>query len=402
MKLKISILSILSILLILNPILSSTGFEMGYQKEYSVSDRDYWPTNGWLNSTPEEQGMDSSQLHGMINYIEDEDIPIKSVIVVKNGYVVLEEYFYSFHNENTTYPLYSVTKSFTSSLVGIAIDQGYIDNVSQLVLPFFPEYEIVNVDERRERITIEDLLTMRSGLFWDETSAPFSNPANGIYHLMNRDGVNYTLNLDMVSEPGTEFLYNTGASHLLAAIVWQATGMSTLEFAEENLFGPLGIDRVTWYRDTAGWYRGGFDLYLTTQSMAKFGFLYLNNGTWDGEQIISADWVQASVQSYSLLNQYHGYGYQWHTNPELDMYYAAGLYGQYIYVIPENDIVVAFTSSMGINDPYPHESLVVNYVLAADGAATETTLDIVPILAVVLIAPIAIAFGYWIIILKRK
>ena len=147
------------LLLLLSSVLSGSQDCIAFKSEFRPSERDYWPTNGWLNSTPEEQGMDSSRLNGLIDYIEDENIPIKSAIVVKNGYVVLEHYFYSFQNENTTHALYSVTKSFTSALVGIALDQGYIDNVSQLVLPFFPEYEIVNPDERRERITIEDLLT---------------------------------------------------------------------------------------------------------------------------------------------------------------------------------------------------------------------------------------------------
>lgn len=402
MKKGLQLLSILLMLLLLGPISSDNMQSSGLQSHLYLCERDYWPTNGWLNTTPEEQGMDSSLLNEMIDYIEEEDIAINSVVVVKNGYIVLEKYFRSYQNENSTYALYSVTKSFTSALVGIAVDQGYIDNVSQLVLPFFPEYEIANVDERRERITIEDLLTMRSGLFWDESSAPFTSPANGIYHLMVRDGVNYTLNLDMVSEPGTEFLYNTGASHLLAAIVWKATGMSTLAFAEENLFGPLGIDHVSWYRDAAGWYRGGFDLILSTRSMAKFGYLYLNNGTWDGEQILSEEWVQDSIESYTLLNQYHGYGYQWHTDPEVGLYYAAGLYGQFIFVIPEHDIVVAFTSNLGINDPAPHENLVLNYVVAADGGIGDPQLDILPILTVVLVAPVAIAAVYYVFVLKRR
>ena len=180
--------------------------------------------------------------------------------------------------------------------------------------------------------------------------------------------------------------------------------MSTLDFAEEYLFNPLGIDRPSWWRDGAGWFRGGFDLHLSTRSMAKFGYLYLNNGTWDGEQIISKDWIQDSVETISLLNQYHGYGYQWHTDPEVGLYYAAGLYGQFIFVIPEHDIVVAFTSNLGINDPAPHENLVLNYVLAADEASEDTTgqIDLFPILAVALIAPVAIAAVYWVVVLRRR
>jgi CubicO group peptidase (beta-lactamase class C family) len=251
---------------------------------------------------------------------------------------------------------------------------------------------------------VEHLLEMRSGLFWDESSVPYTSPGNGVYHINTGDGVEYMLNADMVAEPGTLWHYNTGGSHLLSAIVQVATGMTTLEFAQEYLFGPLNITPVSWSRDLAGWYKGGYDLRMTTLSMAKFGFLFLNNGTWDGEQILSEDWVQTSTSSISTVNDYTGYGYQWWTTPELGIYSARGLYGQYIFVIPEQDIVVAFSSNIR-SGAYPHENLVARFILPAATSLNEResisgilTLSTV----VVLLAPVALAGGYWALILKRR
>ncbi|MHA1637962.1 MAG: serine hydrolase domain-containing protein [Candidatus Thorarchaeota archaeon] len=362
--------------------------------------RDYWPTEGWRDAAPEDLGMNSTKLQGLVDYVEDNNYPIHSVVVIKSGYIVLEDYFGSHYDENATHLLYSVTKSFTSAMVGIAIDQGYIENVSQLLLPFFPEYTITNVDDRRELITIEHLLTMRAGMAWDETSAPYSSPENDVYHIYRGDGVNHSLNLDMVANPGDVFHYNTGASHLLSAIVQVATGMSTLDFATANLFEPLGISPVYWAHDLAGWTIGGFDLRISARNMAKFGWLFLNNGTWDGEQIISKDWVRTSTSTITDFGNSEGYGYQWWTMPELGIYFAAGLYGQYIYVIPEEDIVVAFNSGITQGE-HPHLDLILNYIL--NETNTNLELDESPIFILVLvIVPIIAVAGYWLFSTKRK
>ena len=202
---------------------------------YSSTVRDYWPTDGWMNSTPEEQGMSSTRLQQMIDHIADEDLDVHSVIVVRHGYVVLEEYPDPYQGVsrtqsfNGTHYLYSVTKSFSSSLIGIAIDKGLIDNTSQTMLSFFPDHTVAHLDEDKERITLRDLLTMRSGLPWDETSAPFNSPENDVYQLNynTSGGVQYVLDLPMEYGPNDIFHYNTGASHLLSGIVQETSGMST-------------------------------------------------------------------------------------------------------------------------------------------------------------------------------
>ncbi len=399
MNQKLRIISVLAICFFLSLTIHPSTVNALANSDYirdSPLTRDYWPTDGWLNSTPDEQGMDSTILQEMVDYVDDENYNIYSVVVIRNGYIAFENYFKSYINANSTHLMYSVTKSFTSALIGICIDQGYIANTSQTLLSFFPEYNITNVDERRERITIEHLLTMRSGMAWDETSAPYNTPANDIFHINTGDGVEHSLNLDMEAEPGEYWHYNTGASHLLAAIVQQVTGMTTLEFAIENLFDPLGIDPVYWSRDTAGWYKGGFDLRMSTRNSAKFGYLFLNNGTWDGDQLISEEWVNASTTTITQFNDYEGYSKQWWTIPELRIYFAAGLYGQYIYVAPEHDLVVAFNSR--VDEYYPHRDLLFNYILPSINEASEALLvnDVLIIsLVIIVLVPTIVAGVYW-------
>jgi len=312
---------------------------------YDAASRDYWPTEGWMNSTPEDQGMDSVRLQQMIDHIMDEDLDIHSVIVIRHGYVVLEENPNLWQGQSRTqgidgtHYLYSVTKSFTSSLIGLAIDNGYIDNTSQTLLSFFPNRTVANIDEAKEQITLRDLLTMRSGLPWDETSAPFTSPENDVYQVSNNlsGGVQYVLDRPMEYEPDEVFHYNTGASHLLSGIVQEITNMTSLDFAAEYLFTPLGIDSYYWLADRQGVNFGGYDLLLRPLDIAKFGYLFLNNGTWDGEQVISSSWVNESTTTVTTLSADRGYAYQWWTMPDLGVYFAAGLYGQYIFVSPDEN-----------------------------------------------------------------
>jgi len=406
MNRKLRLTSVLAICFLLSlTIQPSTANSIGDSNDFSNSSitRDYWPTDGWVNSTPEEQGLDPIKLQEMVDYVTDEDYDIYSVVIIRNGYIALESYFKSYINANSTHLMYSVTKSFTSALIGICVDQGYITNTSQTLLSFFPEYNITNVDERRERITIEHLLTMRSGMAWDETSAPYNTPANDIYHINTGDGVEHSLNLDMEAEPGEYWHYNTGASHLLAAIVQQVTGMTTLDFAIENLFDPLGIDPVYWAQDMAGWYKGGFDLRMSTRNSAKFGYLFLNNGTWDGNQLISAEWVNASTTTITQVDDLQGYSKQWWTLPAHGVYFAAGLYGQYIFVAPEHDLVVAFNSR--VDQYYPHIDLLTNYILPSLNVDSEDLgfADVVLIsITIALVVPVIIAGVYWLRISKSR
>jgi CubicO group peptidase (beta-lactamase class C family) len=331
----------------------------------SSADPDYWPTESWLTSTPEEQGMSSAKLQEMMDYIESDYYIIHSIVVVRNGYIVWEEYPSTGYGEDTLHLLFSVTKSFTSCLTGIAIDQGYIGGVSERMLSFFPNRTVENLEGGKEGITLENLLMMRSGMFWDESSAPYDSPENGIYHINREDGLQWCLDLPMVAEPGQLWHYNTGSSHILSGVIHSATGSSTLDFATENLFNPLGITNVIWGRDMGTTYKGGFDLQLTPRDMAKFGLLYLNGGLWDGRQIVSSSWVETSTSSLTRLNDDQGYGYQWWTMPEVGVFHASGLYGQGIFVSPDEDIVFVLTAGISPSQHGLEHRLMTDYVLEA-------------------------------------
>jgi len=385
----------------------SAEFSVSAENTYEPTSGHYWPTAGWRNCTPEEQGMSSTILQEMIDHINEANLDIHSVIVTRNGYVVLEEYPNPNQGQSRTmslqgtHYLYSVTKSFTSGLIGMAIYQELIDNTSQTALSFFPDMTFSNVDERKERMTLWDLLTMRSGLPWDETTYPFNDARNDVYQVnFNASGgIQYVLDKPMEYNPGTAFLYNTGASHILSGIVQEITGMTTLEFATEYLFNPLNISPVYWSSDMKGVNFGGYDLQLRPLDMAKFGYLYLNNGSWEQERILPAEWVQNTTTTVTMLSASHGYGAQWHTMPDMDVYYAAGLYGQYIFVSPEYNIVAVFTSGYGMSDYDENPQIFRDYILAA---ASDVPSPISDLLQVGIILAISVPLVAVVIIYYRK
>jgi CubicO group peptidase (beta-lactamase class C family) len=304
----------------------------------------YWPTDSWRTSTPEQQGVDSQKLAQMLDAVEQQNLNMHSLLVIRNGYIVSESYFGSYQQE-TRHELYSCTKSFVSTLVGISLDRGFIDNVSHPVLDFFLDSTFANLDELKQNMTLEDLLTMRSGLSWQE-----GDPAYGALY-RSPDWVAYMLDKPMVAQPGTGFNYCSGCSHVLSAIVQQTTGMNTGDFAAQYLFSPLGIKNYTWETATDGIPIGGWGLQLAPRDMAKLGYLFLKQGQWDGQQIISAGWVQAATEKHTSTDGNLGYGYQWWTYPMHGAYMALGRYGQTIFVAPSYDLVMVTTAEIADHDP---------------------------------------------------
>jgi CubicO group peptidase (beta-lactamase class C family) len=353
-----------------------TSIQLGDCHSFSQSavDINYWPTDEWQTSTPEEQGMKSAILNEMIVKIEENNILIDSLLIVKNGYLILEEFPGSVYVQDDRHIIHSATKSFTSALVGIAIAEGYIDSVDEKLIDLLPNRTYANYDERIDDITLEHLLTMTSGIDWDEWSEPYSSSLNSHYqYWFASDSVQYILDQPMAYSPGDVWVYSSGSSHLLSAIVTEATGVSLLEYAEDKLFTPLGISvsDVLWPVDSQGIYRGSGGVEMVPRDMAKFGYLYLNNGTWDGEQIVSSAWVQSSSETLIPFNDYTGYSYQWWTYPTetANVYAAQGFAGQYIFVIPSLDLVVVFTSSTDPYDTYPQPSILFDFIIPA--AMTE-------------------------------
>jgi len=318
----------------------------------------YWipdkMTTDWPKSTPEEQGMDSELLFEALDILaEQEDYEVHSLLIVRNGHIVTDAYFYPFA-EKTLHNTFSVTKSITATLIGVALEQGYIESVEQPILEFFPERTVANLDEKKQAMTLEDLLTMQTG--FDFVSMPEDTLWEMV--LTSDDWVQFTLDLPMREEPGTFFAYCGPGSHLLSAIIQQTTRMSALDFASEYLFSPLGISEVGWPSDPHGTTHGYGDLHLSPHDMAKIGFLYLDNGSWNGQQIVPVEWVASATKahvdfgnnrgSYGSQGNGHGYGYQWWVNPEF--YSAVGHGGQYILVSPDRNLVVVLTGGGGIAD----------------------------------------------------
>jgi CubicO group peptidase (beta-lactamase class C family) len=278
-----------------------------------------------------------------------------------------------------------------STLIGIAIDKGFIDNTSQLLLDFFPGRTVANLSMWKEAITLEDVLRMRSGFEWDEDGY---ETYNDFFKMENSpDWVQYVLDRPMAYEPGSTFYYNSGNSHLLAAIINETTGMTPLAFADQYLFGPLGINERYWMTDAQGIHFGGSNLALRPRDMAKLGLLFVNNGTWENQQIVSADWVNRS--SYGPQTPYSqiSYGYQWWIDDDDGWYSARGYVGQFIYVIEEHDIVVVFSSDNTNFVPFNYDSLVANGIL---GAVTNEypepqTFGLIPIEGLILVGIVVIA-----------
>ena len=321
----------------------STPAAQAQVPEGTQSVRGPWPTAGWTTSSPEEQGMDPQKLAEMLDTIQQKKLRLDSLLIVRHGYLVLEQYYGSYQ-QDTRHELYSCTKSFISTLVGIALDQGLLSGTDQPVLEFFYGRTFANPDPRKNAMTLEDLLTMRSGLDWLEDDSTYQ----AMY--LSPDWVKYVLDLPMAQAPGSNFLYCSGCSHVLSAILQKAAGMGTLDFARRNLFEPLGITNLRWDTDRAGIPIGGWGLQITPRDMAKLGYLYLRGGQWDGRQIVSPAWVERATQSQTSTGGNLGYGYQWWIYPSLGGYTALGRYGQTIFVIPGSDLVIVTTATLDGHD----------------------------------------------------
>lgn len=331
---------------------------------------DYWPTEGWQTSTPEEQGMDSEMLAEMFDFIGKEDYDIHSVTIIRNGYLVADAAIYPF-KADSKHKMYSCTKSIISALIGIAIEQGYIKSVKQPVLSFFPGRTVANLDANKEAMTLEHLLMMASGFEW--RSSLFIGGIDFTRQMIQTDDwVRFMLDLPMAVPPGTRLEYCNGASFLLSAIIQETTGMTAFAFAEANLFTPLGISDVEWPSSPRGITIGYSELRMLPHDMAKIGFLYLNKGRWNGEQIIPAAWVGVSTDKHISAPYIGGYGYQWWTEDN-GVYSAQGFAGQLIFVAPEHELVVVFSSNLSETDFRIPKMLVYYFIIPAVESSAALT-----------------------------
>ena len=311
---------------------------------------DYWPTQNWKSTLPEEQGMDSIHLVQMFEYIEENDIQLHSLLIVRNGYLVTEAYWHPY-GPNDRHSIESITKTIVGTLIGVAIDRGEIKNTKQRLVDFFPDRTIENLDKAKKTITLGDLLSMTPGLACEDTTV-----LGGMDRASDR--VQYFLDLPMSSKPGKEWIYCSGTSHLASAVLQKETGVDAKTYATRNLFAPLGIPSVAeqdWESDNQGITNGIAGLYLTPRELAKYGYLYLNRGRWDGRQIVSTQWVNESTreQAYIGEDEYVGgldrrYGYFWSIFPEQQYYGYLGMGGQELFVLPQHNMVIVFTGALEV------------------------------------------------------
>lgn len=323
----------------------------------------------WPRSTPEKQGLDSKRLSGLVELIrEGREFPdLHSLLIVRNGKLILEEYFRNF-SADKLHTLQSVSKSFTSALIGIAIERGEIKGVEERILDFFTDLaDIKNMDDRKASMTLEDILTMRSGTDYREG---YSGSPHNELNSLERGWDRFYLNRPMIREPGSDFQYDSGGVILMSSMLKNRTDLHADGYAEKYLFKPLEISRIHWFKNREGHPHTGGGLHLLPQDMAKFGLLYLKNGKWNGKQVVPADWVKKSFQKHVNLERGNpgvaGYGYLWWIlSPDPDgagkefIYAAMGFRAQYIFVIPEHDMIVVVTggTQSGVDQRKPIEFL---------------------------------------------
>jgi len=349
--------------------------------------------DGWETASLESVGLDEILLIDLLDDLNSiENHNWHSLLIIKDGKLVFEEYFPGEKFElaqytgetgfdmNDKHTLASATKSIASALVGIAIDKGFIESVNQPIFDFYLQYyDIFESSEQKQNLTIQHLLTMRSGITWNDESISYFEPANDMYQIWrNPDPIRYILEKDIYAEPGSVFNYDNCNTNLLGDIVHQVSGERLDHFAENYLFSKLGITDYKWQylRNNVVFCSG--EIRLTPRDMAKFGQLFLDNGKWNGEQIISQEWVDESTTTFTDFSQEpgsngyeDGYGYQWWTwdnihGEDFNAYMAQGWGGQWIIVYPDYDIVIVSTGGNYYNSPLlPISRIIVDYILPA-------------------------------------
>lgn len=301
--------------------------------------------DGWAVSTPEEQGMRSESLARVFGRASERPY-MYSVIVVRNGFLVAEAYFHGAAVDEAKY-IASVTKSYMSALIGVAVYEGFIRSLDEPMVSFFPEYDSPDVEDAKRRITLRQLLEMRAGYWHDSEDSRWYAWVN------SGDLVGYMMQLPLENLPGTQWNYSSGSIHLLSAILTKASGMPAEDFARRYLFEPTGTTLAQWGRDRQSYNLGGWDMYVTPRDLARFGQLYLDDGYYAGEQIVPAEWVRESTAPRSRVSwpsgALHGLQYAsgWWVGSMRghDVFMAQGHGGQGVVVVPDLQMVVVTTTN---------------------------------------------------------
>jgi len=346
--------------------------------------------DGWDTASLASVGINEIPFRNLMNRLSEIDKHrIHSLLIIKDGKLVFEEYFpgnkfnlaqftgETGFNRNDTHNLCSVTKSFTSALVGIAIDKGFIQSVDQKVFYFFPEHAgILNSTPEKGNITLKHLLTMTSGIAWDDETYSYYDSRNDMYQLFtSSDPIKYILQKPLIETPGIFYAYRNCNTNLLGAIIHKASLERLDIFSDNYLFSKLGISDFEWQMISDDVVFCSGDLRLRPRDMAKFGYLFLNGGMWNGERIISQNWIDISTHKHIDLDNYwadlDGYGYQWWLwdkigTTHFTAYAASGWGGQWITIWPAANAVIVLTGGNYYTaDAMSIQSILANYIIPA-------------------------------------
>ena len=321
----------------------------------------YFPTTAFRQAEPSDAGMDPDKLAAALA-LSGPHNRTQGVVVLRHGYIVAEKYAAGF-TADTRHESYSMAKSFTSALVGIAIEQKLLSGVDERICKYYSDVWNCSDDaDPRTRITVEHTMNIESGLSWQEDWRIGATGPNDAFMAPMNNMLDYVLSKPAASEPGTKQRYSTGDPALLSGVLQGATGKTVLEYARAVLFGPIGIPDVGWNSDSKGRTTSYAGLQATARELAKFGFLYQNHGAWDGKQIVPGSWIDFTTRAKDVCRD--GYRYLWHINPPIrlgaqdpsceflacpptsfanlpaDGFFAEGITGQFVFVVPSADLVV--------------------------------------------------------------
>lgn len=344
-----------------------------------------FPTASWKISTFEAEGLNSAPFDDLLNEIENGVYGnVDQLLLIKNGKLVFDQSFtndyekiskgksgalgcgfatckdstvfgdynyyhpkwHPYYQNQQVHTLQSVTKSIASIMIGVAIKEGDISSTDVRVVDFFEDYDLSIADESLKTATLENLLTMQLGMEWHEIDRPIDSTNTTGQLEASQDWIQFTLNQPMDTIPGTKWVYNSGASQLMSGIIKKATGLYIDEYAEKHLFTPLGIKNYHWKKTPAGYTDTEGGLYLEAQDLAKIGFLMLREGKWEGQQIISSEWVKKSVTKQVSFDKEKGYGYQWWRDDQdgIEIWACHGFGNQYLLVFPKFETIAVVNS----------------------------------------------------------
>jgi len=341
------------------------------------------PGSDWLVEAPSAHGMDEATLDQAQDYAFADGRNTQGVVVVRGG-VIVREWYAPGRDATSWAASWSVAKSFTSSLIGIAIGEGLIPSVDEPMTTYFPDW----AGTPKAAITLRHVLHMESGLDWDEDYDPSALASSEIIAMVGTQSnqLAFAAGIPSAAAPGTRFNYSSGDSMLLSGVIERATGRTVEAYAHEKLLDPIGIGQFDWWRDAAGHTLTYCCVDTTSRDFARFGLLYLRGGLWDATQVVPASWASDSITN--TANTYSGYGYQWWLRMSqggtIPPYYSAlGHDGQYIYIIPSLDLVVVRNGTYGkspcapVADPallpyYPPQGLVPGQGTAPPNSWSDT------------------------------